>query len=122
MSDWVDLQLAHSLTPVQAPDALWARIHAPAAGARPHWRESFRWLAPCTMAVAMLLLLIRTTALELRPPHPEFIANDPAGIQHRLAHEATPVKSAFAETKSSLDSTVIASTRNDAPCTTCHSL
>ena len=29
MSEWVDLQLAHQLAPVAAPDQLWDRLHRP---------------------------------------------------------------------------------------------
>jgi len=34
MSDWLDLQLSHHLAPVQAPEALWDRIHS-GVGLRP---------------------------------------------------------------------------------------
>lgn len=114
MSDWIDLQLAHSLAPAKAPAALWDRIDAalcPPAGTAPSRRASFpkqrviafpaatdapsraalpralRWGVPCAVAAIVLLLLVRTTALELRG-HAEFASNDPIAVEHWLAHEA----------------------------------
>ena len=60
----------------------------PAPVASPRWRDTFRWAAPCAVAVCVLLLLVRVTALELRPPHAEFVSNDPVAVQHWMAHEA----------------------------------
>lgn len=92
MSDWMDLQLAHSLAPAKAPDALWARVNAridmPAPAAASPWIGMFRWAAPCAVAVAVLLLLVRATAIELRPAHAEFVSNDPIAVERWLAHEA----------------------------------
>jgi hypothetical protein len=88
MSDWTDLQLSHSLAPVQAPDALWERISGAASPAQPRWREAICRLAPCAAAAAVFALLVGTSALELRPPHPDFVANDPIAVQRCLAHPA----------------------------------
>ena len=88
MSDWIDLQLAHSLTPLKAPDALWDHICAPLPKPAPRRHEAFRWAAPCAVAACALLLLIRSTSLELRPAHPQFVSNDPVAVQHWMAHEA----------------------------------
>jgi hypothetical protein len=92
MSDWVDLQLAHSLTQVKAPDALWERV-ATAGGApavsEPRWTAGFRRGVPCAAAAALLLLLVRASAIELRPPHDDFVANGPVSIERALAHERT---------------------------------
>jgi hypothetical protein len=90
MSDWTDLQLAHSLAPIQAPEALWSRINSPAPVPQSRWREAFRMAAPCAAAAAFVLLLVRTSALELRPPHPDFVANEPIAVERWLAHEAGP--------------------------------
>jgi hypothetical protein len=109
MSDWTDLQLSHSLAPVQAPDALWDRING-ASPAQPRWREAIRRLGPCAAAAAVIVLLARTSALELRPPHPDFVANDPVAVQRCLAHPAgAPVQPRPA---------LIA----DTSCKTCHTL
>ncbi len=90
MSDWMDLQLAHSLAPVPAPAALWERVDAaliPAAVARPRRFPTLRWAVPCAAAAAVVLLLVRATAIELRA-HPTYASNDPVAVEHWLAHEA----------------------------------
>jgi hypothetical protein len=110
MSDWTDLQLSHSLAPVQAPDALWDRINGAASPARLGWREAIRRAAPLTVAAAVFALLVRTSALELRPPHPDFVANDPVAVQRCLAHSpGVPV-----QPRPALIS--------DTSCKTCHTL
>ena len=94
MSDWMDLKLAHSLTPVKAPDALWNRVSAaggaPALSEPPRWTAGFRRGVPCAAAAALLLLLVRATVVELRPPHDQFVANDPLAVEKCLAHEKSP--------------------------------
>jgi hypothetical protein len=115
MSDWMDLQLAHSLTPVKAPDALWSRVSAaggaPALSEPPRWTAGFRRGVPCAAAAALLLLLVRATVVELRPPHGEFVTNGPVTVERWLAHE----KSASSVTGRGL--TVV-----DGSCSACHSL
>jgi hypothetical protein len=91
MSEWIDLQLAHSLAPAKAPAALWGRIDAALCPApvrpAPRGIGAFRWAVPCAVAAVVLLLLVRTTAIELRG-HAEFASNDPVAVEHWLAHEA----------------------------------
>ena len=91
MSDWTDLQLAHSLTPVKAPDSLWARVNAGngtgATAERRRATGAFRWSVPCAVAAAVVLLA-STTTMELRPPHGAFVSNDPVAVEQWLAHEA----------------------------------
>jgi hypothetical protein len=87
MSDWIDLQLAHSLNRVKAPEALWSRLQAAQAGVvetRPRWR----WAAPFAIAVCVLLMLlvVRASALELRGARTEFVSNDPVAMERWLAH------------------------------------
>jgi len=91
MSDWMDLRLAHSLTPLKAPDALWSRVNAgigaATAAERPRATGLFRWGVPCAVAAAVVLLA-STTTMELRPPHAAFVSNDSVAVEHWLAHEA----------------------------------
>jgi hypothetical protein len=81
MSDWVDLQLAHSLTRVQAPDELWARIQAPVA--RQQRPVAIRWAVPVAIAACVVVLLAR-------PVHEDrvFASSDPAAVAKWMAHEA----------------------------------
>lgn len=117
MSDWMDLQLSHSLTPVKAPDDLWNRVSA-AGGApaisEPRWTVGFRRGVPCAAAAALLLLLVRATVVELRPPHDQFVANDPVAVGRWLAHE----KTSTSLTVSDKGATVV----SDGSCNLCHSL
>jgi len=49
MSDWLELELAHRLTPVEAPEELWERVqNAQRAPASASWREQRRgvWAWP----------------------------------------------------------------------------
>jgi hypothetical protein len=110
MSDWTDLQLSHSLAPVQAPDALWERISGAATPVQPRWRDAVRRFAPCAAAAAVFVLLVGTSALELRPPHPDFVANDPVAVQRCLAHPAGNT----VQPRPAL--------MTDTSCKTCHSL
>lgn len=88
MSDWIDLQLAHSLAPVKAPDQLWARIEAASAAAPARRAVAIRWAFPVAVAACALLLLARLAAVELRTPRAEFASNDAVAVEHWLAHEA----------------------------------
>ena len=51
MSDWVDLQVAHHLGAVQAPEELWARIERP----QPRRRRTVPRLAVAVAAVAAVI-------------------------------------------------------------------
>ncbi len=122
MSEWTDLKLAHSLTRVKAPEALWDRIQAAQAGvveARPRYRWSMSFaLAAC---VLLLLLVVRASALELRGSRTEFVSNDPVAMSRWLAHQggrapAVRVKDASVRT------TLVAMNSGDASCRACHSL
>ena len=91
MSEWIDLQLAHSLTPVNAPDELWARINAPVAQRkRP---GAIRWAVPVAIAACVMVLLARPMDLsrmaagELRGGRLEFVSNDPVAVERWLAHQ-----------------------------------
>ena len=85
MSDWIDLQLAHSLTRVQAPDDLWDRIMAPPPVRRPF---AVRWAVPTGIAACVMAL----TAMphELYIERPDFSA---PVVERKLAHEARPAAS-----------------------------
>ena len=114
----MDLQLAHSLTPVKAPDALWNRVstagEAPPLSQPARWTVGFRRGVPCAVAAALLLLLVRASAVELRPPHEDFVANDPVATGRWLAHEKSAT-SIFVSDKN-------ATAANDGSCNLCHSL
>ena len=79
MSDWLELELAHRLAPVAAPDVLWDRIenarNRPAAPARSFDRPRFALPSAWPVAALASLALIacalfladtRTPALDLR--------------------------------------------------------
>jgi hypothetical protein len=85
MSDWIDLQLAHSLTSVQAPDELWSRIQAPAV--RPRRPMAIRCAVPAAVAACVMVVLAR-------PVHEDrvFASSDPTAVAEFMAHK--PVKSA----------------------------
>jgi ferric-dicitrate binding protein FerR (iron transport regulator) len=54
MADWLELELAHQLAPVEAPDELWGRVREarnPAPSPRPR-RSPALWLAAAAMVVA----------------------------------------------------------------------
>ena len=92
MSDWLELELAHQLSPEAAPDALWERIQngrAPARRTVPRWPIA----AVVTLAVAAATLwlaargqepaldLERLAVEQLRhPAPPEFLSSDPGRI------------------------------------------
>jgi len=80
MSDWIDLQLAHSLTRVQAPDELWARINAPVVRRRP---IAIRWALPAAIAACVMVLLARPVREDR-----VFTSSDPAAVAKWMAHEA----------------------------------
>src|SRR5882724_11533594 len=83
MSDWIDLQLAHSLGRVKAPDELWARIQR-----RPVRRAShaiLRWGTVAAVAAGVTVLLARP----VRESQVEIATARPAVVQRSLAHEAT---------------------------------
>jgi len=73
MSDWIDLQLAHSLTPVPAPEDLWARIQAPPIRSRRP--IAIRWAVPAAVAACVMVVLAR-------PVHEDrvFASSDPATV------------------------------------------
>ena len=81
MSDWIDLQLAHSLTPVSAPDELWARIQAPVA--RQRRPVAIRWAVPAAIAACVMVLLARPVREDRT-----FASSDPAAVAKRMAHKA----------------------------------
>jgi hypothetical protein len=80
MSDWIDLQLAHSLTPAQAPDELWARISSPVSPRRP---VAIRWAVPAAIAACVIVLLARPVR-----ENRFFASNDPVAVAKWMAHEA----------------------------------
>jgi hypothetical protein len=83
MSDWIDLQLAHSLGPAKAPADLWDRIEAAQA---PKRRAGMaRWGVAAAAAAACVVGLLAHSAQVSRT---EFATNDPAAIERWLAHEA----------------------------------
>src|SRR4051794_39585252 len=105
MSDWIDLQLAHSLGPVKAPDDLWARIQA--GRPRRTLHPAIRWGAVAALAASVTVLLARPvhkSRLEL--------AAGPA-IRRSLAHE--PVVRVA-------DRGEAAPIRQNAACRGCHTL
>jgi len=55
VADWLELELAESLPPVEAPDELWTRIRF-AAGSSAERRPALRRPFPLMLAAAALLL------------------------------------------------------------------
>ena len=108
MSDWIDLQLAHSLTPTRAPEELWARIR----GAKPEprrRRSPVRWAVPAALAAGVMVVL----AQPVRQEHFELTAGRPAKIERWLAHqpgESGPLRP------------VVAIQDRDGSCRQCHVL
>src|SRR5436305_10235633 len=90
MSDWIDLQLAHSLTRVQAPDELWARMNGPVAPRRRHM--AIRWAVPVAIAACGMIVLARPVREDR-----VFAASDPAAVSKRMAHEKRPASKARTE-------------------------
>jgi len=90
MSDWIDLQLAHSLGPVKAPEDLWSRIESAHTRSGPVRRNTAstmtlgRWAVPVAIAACVMVLLARPT----REKQFELTSSDPARLQRWLAHEA----------------------------------
>jgi len=84
MSDWTDLRLAHSLTPVQAPDELWTRIQAPQSSSRsrPHRPVAIRWAVPTAIAACVMVLLARPVREDRA-----FASSDPAAVAKLVAHK-----------------------------------
>src|SRR5258706_13566299 len=112
MSDWIDLQLAHSLTRAPAPDELWARINpncerqvnGPVA---PRRRPiAIRWAVPVAIAACGMIVLARRVREDR-----VFAASDPAAVSKRMAHEKRPVSKARTEVAA-----------NTTACKHCHSL
>src|SRR5215467_6025901 len=104
MSDWIDLQLAHSLTPTRAPEELWARIQG--AQHQPRRRHSpIRWAVPAALAAGVMVVL----AQPVRQEHFELTPGRPAKVERWLAHEPRPTGA-------------IAIQGRDASCRQCHVL
>src|SRR5438270_3937496 len=80
MSDWIDLQLAHSLTPVPAPDELWTRINAPVVPQRRPF--AIRYAVPTAIAACVMLLLARPVREDR-----VFASSDPAAVARWTAHK-----------------------------------
>ena len=57
MTDWVDLQVAHHLGPVQAPEELWARIERP----MPRRRTAPRLALAMAAVVAVIAVAYSST-------------------------------------------------------------
>jgi len=88
MSDWIDLQLSHSLGPVSAPDELWERIDFPAASAPRRRPAAVRWAIPAAVAACLVFLLARMAAYELRLSPVRYASADAAAVQRWLGHQA----------------------------------
>jgi hypothetical protein len=58
MSDWLDLELSHHLSPTQAPDDLWDRVCAEQARRRPTPHFAFPIAAVVTLMLAGALYFI----------------------------------------------------------------
>jgi len=99
VSDWLDLELAHRLTPVKAPEGLWERV-ARGLPARTHRsRPTAGWMA-CPVATFATIALVATTfwlpgagpaRLELRSQNPTEIRRwvyDRTGVEVPLAPSA----------------------------------
>jgi hypothetical protein len=114
MSDWTDLQLAHSLAPEKAPDELWARVQGGAVAARPS--RPFRWAFPVGVAACGLVLLARLAAFELRTPRADFSPVETVAVERWAAHQAGSGRAWAAEGMRSKD---MAATTN---CGYCHTL
>src|SRR5438105_136634 len=84
MSDWIDLQLAHSLTPAHAPEELWARISGAATPRQaPRRPIAIRWAVPAAIAACVMILLVRPVREDR-----VFASNDPVAVAKWMAHEA----------------------------------
>ena len=96
MSDWLELELAHHLAPVKAPEALWDRVQRPPQRVpRPLWPIA----AILTMMAAAGVMwmaakgqqpgvdLRRLTAQQLNTP-PEFYSSNPREISEWARREA----------------------------------
>jgi hypothetical protein len=100
MSDWLDLQLAHELRPVPAPDELWGRVRA--GQRRPVTRS--RWWTLRLPALASATLLIAAGLL--------WSAKRSAGLEQLAARELN--RSAQLELRSSDPSEIGAWLRREA--------
>ena len=92
MSDWIDLQLAHSLGPVKAPDDLWARIQA--GRPRRTLHPAIRWGAVAALAASVTVLLARPvheSRLELAA-RPAIQRSHAAVVRVADRGEAVPVR------------------------------
>jgi hypothetical protein len=85
MSDWIDLQLAHSLTRTKAPDELWSRIQSGALA--PTQPRRVRWAFPVAVAACALLLLARLAAFELHTPTTGFSPVENVAVERWAAHQ-----------------------------------
>jgi hypothetical protein len=116
MSDWIDLQLAHSLTPASAPDELWARIERARAPRKPE-RSPIRWAVPAAIAAAVMVVL----AQPVRQERFKLVSANPPKVEHWLAHQPgesgplRPMPAARAQA-------VVSDGRSDAACRYCHTL
>lgn len=63
MSEWLELELAHELAPVEAPNDLWERVRT-AARSQPPARRT--WLAWPVAAIVMILIAVGTLLLVAR--------------------------------------------------------
>ena len=108
MSDWIDLQLAHSLGRAKAPDELWDRLQ----GRAPRRRRpiAVRWAVPMAIAACVTVMLARP----VQEGRFELVANQRADIAHRLAHEAAAQANGSA--------VIPIAVRSELACGTCHSL
>jgi hypothetical protein len=112
MSDWIDLQLAHSLTPSQAPDELWTRLQAASAPQPRRHRSPIRWAVPAALAAGVMVVL----AQPVRQERFELVSAHPARIESWLAHQ--PRESGpFGPIQGP-----VSINRSEAACRNCHTL
>ena len=64
MSDWVDLQLAHQMAEVAAPEELWSRIET-----RPVRRRTAPRLLVATVAAVILAVVVSYSASQPHEVH-----------------------------------------------------
>ena len=67
MPEWLELELAHQMAPVEAPDELWERVR-PAARPEPVGRRA--WSAWPIAAIVMILIAAGTLLLVARGEQP----------------------------------------------------
>jgi len=66
MSEWVDLQLAHQMSEVKAPDELWERIQRPRPARR---RRAVPRLAVATVAAVLAVIAVAYSATKPHETH-----------------------------------------------------